>query len=232
VTNQHMYQWRLLLRNSCAPLKLLLGVFDGRLHFQGTGRQARGAQIYALTHWCLGPFLLWLLPFRLGWGVRGIWAALAIISNTQVVFMAVRFLADTLKSLVNLARLEHVRRARLHLRPQRTPVHFLRVFRMDGHPAACSSCRLSLHLCPIASNPRSLDCVLQGTVGCIDWDLEAERAAVLVGADHSSQGLDPEATCTIEDAETREPLLTDVLFGRSLSHNHSSQDHSSSGNVN
>lgn len=62
------------------------------MNVQGTGRQMRGAQIYAFTHWCVGPFLLWLLPFHFGLGVQGIWATLAVISNLQVFFMSVRLL--------------------------------------------------------------------------------------------------------------------------------------------
>ena len=56
---------------------------------QGSGRQGLGAKIYGCTHWMLGTTLLWLLAFHLGWGVRGIWAALAVVSNVQCVFMAV-----------------------------------------------------------------------------------------------------------------------------------------------
>jgi Na+-driven multidrug efflux pump len=63
---------------------------SGVLH--GTGRQLRGAQIYACTHWVLGPILLWLFAFKWRWGVRGIWGALAVISNVQIVAMVVRSL--------------------------------------------------------------------------------------------------------------------------------------------
>lgn len=55
---------------------------------QGTGRQMKGAGIYLFTHWCIGPFLLWLFPFHLRLGVQGVWAALAVISNVQVFFMS------------------------------------------------------------------------------------------------------------------------------------------------
>lgn len=57
---------------------------------QGTGRQALGAQIYVVTYWCVGPMLLWLFAFHLGWEVRGIWTTLAILTNLQVLVMGVR----------------------------------------------------------------------------------------------------------------------------------------------
>ena len=57
---------------------------------QGAGRQDTGAKIYCVSHWLLGTSLLWLLGFQLGFGVRGIWAALAIVSNVQCLFMLVR----------------------------------------------------------------------------------------------------------------------------------------------
>lgn len=57
---------------------------------QGAGQQTLGAKIYACTHWGLGTTLLWLFAFKLGLGVRGIWGALAVVSNVQCVFMAVR----------------------------------------------------------------------------------------------------------------------------------------------
>ena len=57
---------------------------------QGTGRQALGAKIYVVTYWCIGPSLLWIFAFRLDWGVRGIWTALAVLANVQVLFMIVR----------------------------------------------------------------------------------------------------------------------------------------------
>lgn len=57
---------------------------------QGAGKQNLGAAIYAGTHWILGTTLLYVFGFRLGWGVRGIWAALAVVSNVQCLFMSVR----------------------------------------------------------------------------------------------------------------------------------------------
>ena len=56
---------------------------------QGAGQQTLGAKIYACTHWGLGTTLLWLFAFKLGLGVRGIWGALAVLSNVQCIFMAV-----------------------------------------------------------------------------------------------------------------------------------------------
>ena len=57
---------------------------------QGAGKQNVGAAIYAGTHWILGTTLLYIFGFKLGWGVRGIWAALAVVSNVQCFFMSVR----------------------------------------------------------------------------------------------------------------------------------------------
>ena len=50
----------------------------------------KGARIYAFTHWCLGPVMLWLFPFHLKLGVQGIWLTLALCSNLNVLFMSVR----------------------------------------------------------------------------------------------------------------------------------------------
>lgn len=66
---------------------------------QGTGRQALGAKIYMVTYWCIGPAVLWLFAFRLQWGVRGIWTALAILANVQVLFMTVRLMTQPRVSL-------------------------------------------------------------------------------------------------------------------------------------
>ena len=66
---------------------------------QGAGRQALGAKIYCFTYWVIGVFLLWLLPFKLGWAVRGIWAALALASTLQCAFMAVRICSACLHLL-------------------------------------------------------------------------------------------------------------------------------------
>jgi hypothetical protein len=60
------------------------------LSSQSAGRQQLGAALYAVSHWVLGPSLLWLLPFHFGLGVRGIWAALAIVSFSQGLGTAVR----------------------------------------------------------------------------------------------------------------------------------------------
>jgi Na+-driven multidrug efflux pump len=57
---------------------------------QGAGRQYTGMKIYAVSHWCIGTALLWLYAFHLGFGVRGIWAALAVVSNVQCLLMGVR----------------------------------------------------------------------------------------------------------------------------------------------
>jgi Na+-driven multidrug efflux pump len=58
---------------------------------QGAGKQKLGAQIYAATHWLLGPVLLHIFAFRLSWGVTGIWAAIALVNNVQSGFMLVLF---------------------------------------------------------------------------------------------------------------------------------------------
>jgi Na+-driven multidrug efflux pump len=60
------------------------------VYVQGTGRQMTGAKLYAFTHACCGPVLLWLFPFHFKLGVQGIWITLAVISNLNVVFMTVR----------------------------------------------------------------------------------------------------------------------------------------------
>lgn len=57
---------------------------------QGTGRQALGAMIYMITYWCIGPMLLWIFIFWFDLKVQGIWAALAVLANVQVLFMLVR----------------------------------------------------------------------------------------------------------------------------------------------
>eukprot|EP00892_Ulva_mutabilis_P006630 jgi/Ulvmu1/4339/UM002_0062.1 len=54
---------------------------------QGTGRQALGAQVYVVTYWCIGPVAVWLFAFHFDWRVRGIWAALAVLANVEVLFM-------------------------------------------------------------------------------------------------------------------------------------------------
>jgi Na+-driven multidrug efflux pump len=57
---------------------------------QGAGKQRLGARIYAATHWLLGPILLYTFAFRWGWGVVGIWAAIALVNTVQSGFMLVR----------------------------------------------------------------------------------------------------------------------------------------------
>jgi Na+-driven multidrug efflux pump len=56
---------------------------------QGAGKQRMGACIYGITMWTLGPLTLYLFAFKFGWGVCGIWAALAVVINVQGIIMSV-----------------------------------------------------------------------------------------------------------------------------------------------
>lgn len=77
----------LLLVAAMTPGDWVNGTLAGVL--QGTSRQSVGAYLYADTYWLLGPPVLWLFTFHLGWDVHGIWAALAALANFQTLGMGV-----------------------------------------------------------------------------------------------------------------------------------------------
>ncbi len=67
---------------ACLPGDGLNSVMGGVL--RGSGRQGVGAALNFATYWCLGLPLVWLLAFKAGLGIAGLWAGIAATTTLQV----------------------------------------------------------------------------------------------------------------------------------------------------